>query len=84
MAKPLIEDFLALESDGIVVYDAHLECDALLVAPVICILADNPRHCEIVNHLGTSAKMYCRICMVSVTSVFPFFPVSQNCISGCM
>lgn len=64
MARPLVKDLADLESNGIGVYDAHLEREVLLIAPVICILADNPRHSELMNHLGSSAKKYCRICMV--------------------
>lgn len=37
----------------------------LVVAPLMCILADNSRASELLNHLGASARKYCRMCMVS-------------------
>lgn len=64
MSKPLVDDLIDLESNGIAAYDACLDCEVLLVAPVICVLADNPRHSEVMNHLGSSANKYCRMCMV--------------------
>ena len=36
-----------------------------LISPVLAILADNPRHSELLNHSGRSANKYCRMCMVS-------------------
>ena len=62
--KPLVEDILELENVGIVMYDAMHEEQVLVVAPVLCILADNPRASEIANHLGTSARKWCRMCEV--------------------
>ena len=56
---------MKLETSGVVAFDAALEEEVLLVAPVLCVLSYNPRHSEIMNHAGTSAKMHCRICMVS-------------------
>lgn len=64
MSKPLAEDLLTLETDGIIAYDAALEEEVLLIAPVLCILSDNPRHSEIMNHAGATANKYCRMCMV--------------------
>ena len=64
MAKPLVDDLNDLELNGVVTYDAFLGQDVLLVAPVMAILADNPRHSEVMNHSGPSAKKYCRMCMV--------------------
>ena len=64
MAKPLVEDLNDLEMSGVVTYDAFLGKDVLLVAPLLAILSDNPRHSEIMNHLGLSSKKYCRMCMV--------------------
>ena len=65
MAKPLAEDLFKLETEGVLTYDAALETEVIVVAPVLCILCDNPRHSEIMNHAGASANMYCRMCMVS-------------------
>lgn len=40
MISALVNELLILEK-GIIVYDALLKCDILVIAPVICILADN-------------------------------------------
>lgn len=61
LAKPLADDLLMLESEGIVTYDALYKEEVLVVAPVICAIADNP---DITNHMGTSARMFCRMCHV--------------------
>ena len=63
MAGALAEDLKALER-GIRMYDAHTGTDVLVIAPVICALRDNVRAAELVNHLGSRAKMFCWKCMV--------------------
>lgn len=68
MSQPIVDDLLDLELHGIIAYDSHLQEEVLVVAPVICILCDNPRHAEIMNHAGSSANLFCRICMVSYFS----------------
>lgn len=65
MTQPIVQDLLDLELHGITAYDAHLQEEVLVVAPVMCVLSDNPRHAEIMNHSGPSANLFCRICMVS-------------------
>ena len=52
------------EKNGIEVYDAFLNEEVIAVAPLMCILADNPRASELLN-LGSTARRYCRMCMVS-------------------
>ena len=66
MAQPLVDDLKSLEQEGIIAYDAFLDAEVLVVAPVICALCDNPRCAEISNHSGSSAVMFCRKCMVSL------------------
>ena len=68
MVPPLVEDLLRLE-DGIQIYDASKGAEVLVLAPVMSILCDNPRASELVNHLGSSATKFCRICMVKQLSV---------------
>ncbi|XP_064391380.1 uncharacterized protein LOC135339165 isoform X2 [Halichondria panicea] len=63
LAEGFIEDLVKLETEGIVVYDAHLQCEVLLIATVIALICDNPRASELTSHLGSAAKHYCRICM---------------------
>ena len=64
MSHSLVDELLKLEQ-GIIVYDSFFKCEVLVIAPVICILCDNARASEIVNHLGARAIRYCRKCMVS-------------------
>ena len=40
-------------------YDAYLQREVLVVAPVLCILADNSRSSELLNHMGSTANKYC-------------------------
>lgn len=70
MSQPLVDDLLMLESRGITAYDALLGKEVLVVAPLICAICDNPRHAELMNHAGSSAKMFCRMCMVSLYHTF--------------
>ena len=55
IAGPLVDDFKKLE-DGVVVFDASINQDILVFAPVMAVLADNARASELVNHLGSRAK----------------------------
>ena len=64
-------------------YDAALQEAVLVVALVMCAICDNPRHSEIMNHLGPSAKMYCRICMVRMRfTQFTYVPCSYMLLEG--
>lgn len=65
MAKPLVDDLLELERRGLAMYDAYLEEEVIVIAPVICVLADNPRASDITSHIGRSGTKYCRICEVN-------------------
>ncbi len=64
MSKPYVKELLELESNGIIAYDSHF-CDVVVVvAPLMCVQCDNPRHAEIMKHSGPSANLFCRICML--------------------
>ena len=63
MVEPLVKEYVNLEKNGLVTYDAHRGKTVLVIAPLIC---DNPRASELLNHLGATARHYCRICMVSI------------------
>ena len=65
MAEGVVSDLLELEH-GIEVYDASLARSIFVIAPVICILCDNARGSELVNHMGCRTIKYCHICMVSI------------------
>ena len=66
---PLVDQLLELER-GIVVFDAQLNTNALILAPVICFLCDNPRTAEICSHLGSGTLKFCRICRVNNYNYF--------------
>ncbi|KAL5484433.1 hypothetical protein EMCRGX_G020930 [Ephydatia muelleri] len=61
---PIVEELLLLESEGIEAYDAFSDCQVWVVAPLICVICDNPRAKELCNQLASSTRKYCRICMV--------------------
>ena len=65
MAEPLVENLLQLEN-GIEVYDAFLEQNVIVVAPVMFIMADNPMSSDLCNHMGSTARKFCRMCLVSL------------------
>ena len=73
MLPPIVDELKILETEGIVAYDAYLKQEVFLVAPVLCILADNPRSSEVMNHLGPSSRMFCRMCMVSVSIIIVLY-----------
>lgn len=64
LVDPIVDDLLVLEKEGVMMYDALHGQNVLVVAPVLCALADNPRASDLLNHMGASARMFCRICMV--------------------
>lgn len=64
MAQPIVADLQVLAREGIVAYDAHYKQEVLVYAPLLCLLADNPRASELLNHMGSAARHYCRICEV--------------------
>ena len=65
MAEPIVEELISLESTGIIVYDSFYKMEVLVFSPVICVICDNPRASELCNHLGSTAKKFCRSCLVS-------------------
>ena len=65
MSTPIVAELEKLENEGVQANDAHQKMNVLVITPVMCIVADNPRASELANHLGATAKKYCRICMVS-------------------
>ena len=65
MSGPIVNDLCLLEK-GVCMYDSFLETDVLAIAPVICLLCDNVRASELLNHQGSTAVKLCRLCMVSI------------------
>lgn len=64
MCVPIAKDLLKLEGEGMVVYDSYMKQKVMVIAPVICCICDNARASDIVNHIGSAANKYCRICQV--------------------
>ena len=64
MMEPLAQELTLLETDGLVVYDAFLKEEVIVFAPLLCVICDNPRASQLLNHLTRSVRRYCRVCMV--------------------
>ena len=76
MAPTIVDDLKLLE-DGLVMFDSMLGKDVFVAAPVLAILADNPRHSVLLSHLGSRANLYCRMCMVSFNVLHVRTPAPQ-------
>ena len=72
MAEPIVEELLHLEREGTEVYDAHLQCNVLAVAPLLCAISDNPQASEMVNHLRGAASKF------MVTDQLPVIHTANN------
>ncbi|KAL5496712.1 hypothetical protein EMCRGX_G013056 [Ephydatia muelleri] len=68
MAVPLVQELNLLEHEGIIAYDASLQCKVIVVAPVLSFICDNPRGAELCSHLGATTSKYCRICLADVST----------------
>ena len=67
-SKPLAQQLTLLETEGVVVFDSLYQEEVLVVAPLLCIVCDNPMASQLCNLLvGGTAIMFCRICMVCET-----------------
>ncbi|KAL5494053.1 hypothetical protein EMCRGX_G015323 [Ephydatia muelleri] len=64
---PIAQELTMLETEGTFVFDALYQEMVLVLAPLLCIVCDNPRASELLNHLGSAAIKFCRICMTSRT-----------------
>ena len=60
MTECVSQQLKQLELDGIEVYDSYYKESVLVIAPLLCIICDNPRASQLLNHLGGSAKKFCR------------------------
>ena len=69
MAVPVVSELKLLEDTGIEAYDAKLQCEVIVIAPVLCFLCDNPRVAEICSQLGATSVKYCRVCMVGAQQI---------------
>lgn len=55
MSQPIASEMNQLEEKGVVVYDALLKKDVLVLAKPILFMCDNPRAAEVSNLLGSTA-----------------------------
>ena len=69
MAGHTCDELQMLESEGVEIYDAKSSERVLVVASLMIVNCDNPRASELVNHLGSSANKFCRICEVSEMNI---------------
>ena len=63
LSEPIVDSLLKLQ-EGVVMYDASLDRDVFVTAPVLMIIGDNPMCSELCNHQGNSARKFCRMCLV--------------------
>ena len=66
LCEPIAQQLTTLETEGVFTFDALYQETVLVVAPLMCIVCDNPRASELLNHLGSRAIKYCHLCVVSV------------------
>jgi hypothetical protein len=75
MSQPISDELLQLELEGVEVYDSYLQQNVLVVAPLMLLMADNPRASELMNHMGSNAKYFCRIYLVQDTFCIKFVTI---------
>ena len=63
-----MENLLKLQ-DGVCMFDAMLNQQVFVQAPVMYLMADNPMGSELCNHQGSTARLFCRMCMVQGPSI---------------
>ena len=63
MCDAIAPELIQLE-EGIEAYHAYHGQLVIILSPLMCIVADNPRASELLNHLGAAARRYYQICIV--------------------
>ena len=53
---------------GVYMFDVLSGRNVLVIAPVMFIMADNPMSSELCSHQGSTARMFCRMCMVCMNT----------------
>ncbi|XP_070546461.1 uncharacterized protein [Ptychodera flava] len=61
LSKAILSELETLQ-EGVVMFDAAEGKEVMVVASVLCTLADNVRASELCSHLGCSSLQYCRFC----------------------
>ena len=80
MAPPLVEELKLLENDGVETFDAFLQVTVLVVAPVICIISDNPRALEKKTH--SNSNFYEASAIVSSAEYMLIYACSEDKLPG--
>ena len=62
LSEPIAQQLTALEIEGVFAFDALHQETVLVVASLMCIVCDNPRASELLNHLGSAALKHCPRC----------------------
>ena len=65
MAKPIAQELTELDNEGMEVFDAELNRRVHIICPLLCVICDNPRASELVNHRGSTARRFCRMFLVT-------------------
>lgn len=47
---------------GVVMHDAHLDCEVLVVGSCVAVVSDNPRHASLAGIVGAAGTHHCRLC----------------------
>ena len=68
MAKPIVADLIKLQ-EGMFMYDAYLDEEVLVIAPLFAFIADNPMASTLVNHPTGQPNKFCHICDVSLVQI---------------
>lgn len=82
ISAPIAGDLLLLEQRGIIAYDALLQKQVRVIAPIIVFTGDNPRASEILNHLGSSANKFCRMCLVGICLTMIWVDTYTACLQA--
>ncbi|KAL0086822.1 hypothetical protein F4703DRAFT_1942034 [Phycomyces blakesleeanus] len=85
MLPPIVDDLVRLEK-GIEMYSEDYGEVVLVVAPLLLFMGDNPRQSQLAMHKGTSAKKFCRKCLIpsprieqgSIPDAPPYSPVDHH------
>ncbi|KAL5506222.1 hypothetical protein EMCRGX_G007820 [Ephydatia muelleri] len=66
LSEPIAQQLTALETEGVFnTFDASHHETVQVVAPLMCIVYDNPRASVLLNHLGSAALKHCPRCMTT-------------------
>lgn len=65
MAEPIVQQ-LQMAEEGFESYDYFLDRTVYVTVPILVVTADNVRHSELLNHMGSKANKFCQMCMTDI------------------